>query len=137
MDQTPILTITPVYAALLALFYLRLSIRVIKQRRSAKVSVGDGGNADLTRAMWVHANFAEYTPLALLLIAFNEAMGAPGLAVHLLCLMLVTGRGLHFLGIRSAEAPMQYRRNGMMLTFATLALGALGILALTAIRLTG
>ncbi len=137
MDPTLILTITPVYAALLAIFYLRLSIRVIKQRRSAKVSVGDGGNPDLTRAMRVHANFAEYAPLALLLIAFNEALGAPALTVHVLCLMLLAGRGLHFLGIRSAEAPMKYRRNGMMLTFGTLFLGALGILALTAMRMVG
>jgi uncharacterized membrane protein YecN with MAPEG domain len=27
----------------------------------------------------VHANFAEYAPLALLLIAFNEALGALGI----------------------------------------------------------
>lgn len=137
MDSTLILTITPVYAALLSLFYLRLSIRVIKLRLSEKVFIGDGGNTGLARAMRVHANFAEYTPLALLLIAFNEVLGAPFWAVHVLCVMLVAGWPLHFFGIRTAEAPMQCRKLGMMLTFATLAFSALNILALTAVRLMG
>jgi uncharacterized membrane protein YecN with MAPEG domain len=137
MSHTLILTITPVYAALLALFYLPLSIRVIKLRLSEKVSIGDGGNSDLARAARVHANFAEYAPLALLLIAFNEALGTPALAVHALGLMLLVGRVSHFLGIRTVEAPMHYRKLGMRLTFGTLALGAFGILALTGLRLAG
>jgi len=137
MDPALILTITPVYAALLAFFYLRLSIRVIKLRKGKKISIGDGGNQSLIRAMRVHANFAEYTPLALLLIVFNEALGAPPLAVHVLCVMLLVGRVSHFLGVRTAEAPMGFRRNGMMLTFWTLRAGALGILALTGLRLMG
>ena len=103
----------------------------------AKVSIGGGVDPDLARAMRVLANSTEYTPLALLLIAFNEALGAPALTVHGLCALRVVRRGVHFPGIRATEAPMRFRRNGMTLTFGTLALGALGILALTALRLLG
>ena len=65
--------ITALYAGLLAPLFLLLSVRVIRQRRGAKVAVrGDGGDAMLLRRMRVHANFAEYVPLALLLMALAE-----------------------------------------------------------------
>ena len=56
------------YAALLALLFVALSWRTIGLRRRYCVAVGDGGQPELLRAMRVHANFAEYVPLALLLI---------------------------------------------------------------------
>ena len=59
---------TPLYAALLGLIFVALSIRTIRLRRRYGVGVGDGNNTELQRAARVHANFAEYVPLALLLI---------------------------------------------------------------------
>ena len=52
------MTVTPVYAAVPGLIFLALSIRTISMRRRHRVAVGDGGNAELRRAMRVHANFA-------------------------------------------------------------------------------
>ena len=40
----------------------------------------------------VHANFAEYVPLALLLLAFVEIQQFAAVIVYALCLMLVAGR---------------------------------------------
>ena len=62
------LTLTPIYAGILTLIYIALSIRVIAGRRAAKARIGDGGDILLQRRLRVHANFAEYIPLALLLM---------------------------------------------------------------------
>ncbi|MGZ9080482.1 MAG: MAPEG family protein, partial [Burkholderiales bacterium] len=58
--------VTPLYAALLGLWLLVLSLRVVQQRRAARVSLGDGGNTALQRAIRAQGNFVEYVPLALL-----------------------------------------------------------------------
>ena len=39
----PIPTILPIYAALLALFFVYLSLRIIRQRHSLKIGLGDAG----------------------------------------------------------------------------------------------
>nr|WP_323893986.1 MAPEG family protein [Aeromonas allosaccharophila] len=77
------MTILPVYAALLALLFVLLSIRTIRTRHSRRVALGHGDDPAMLRAMRVHANFAEYVPLALLLIYFVEASSQtpPGLSI--------------------------------------------------------
>jgi uncharacterized membrane protein YecN with MAPEG domain len=60
------------YAGLLALWLVVLSLRVIQARRAARVSLGDGGNRALQRAIRGQANFAEYVPIALLLLLILE-----------------------------------------------------------------
>lgn len=64
--------IWPIYAALLGIVFLLLSIRTLRLRRRLRIAVGDGGSVLMLRAMRVHGNFAEYVPLALLLIAGTE-----------------------------------------------------------------
>ena len=71
------MTVTPIYATILGLLFIALSVRTIRMRRKHRVAVGDGNNSELRRAMRVHANFAEYVPLALLLIFFVELDGTP------------------------------------------------------------
>lgn len=70
------------YAGLLALLFVVLSLRTLLMRRRLRIAVGDGGNPALLRAMRVHANSAEYVPLTLLLIALVESAGARPLYVH-------------------------------------------------------
>ena len=123
------LPITPLYAALLTLLYLRLSLNVIRARNQFRVALGSGGNAALERAQRVHGNFAEYAPLALLLIAMAELRGAPWPLVHALGLTLLTWRGLHAYGVSRTPETMRYRVRGMQLTFAALAAAAGLILA--------
>lgn len=62
----------PIYASLLALFYVYLSARTIGLRRIAKISIGDGGDESFLRAIRMHANFSEYAPLTLVLLAFVD-----------------------------------------------------------------
>jgi uncharacterized membrane protein YecN with MAPEG domain len=66
------------------------------------VSLGDGGDPQQLVAFRRRANFAEWVPMALILIAILELNGAPPLAVHLLGIGLVVARIAHPLG-RNAE----------------------------------
>lgn len=91
--------ITAFYAGLLALLFILLSARVIRRRRRAKVAVGDGGDTMLLRHMRVHANFAEYVPMCLLLMALAESMQTWAWFPHLTGTVLLAGRLLHAYGV--------------------------------------
>jgi uncharacterized membrane protein YecN with MAPEG domain len=122
------LAIVPVYAALLALLFVMLSLAVVRQRRSGRVAIGTAGDRELERRVRVHGNFAEYTPLALLLLAMAEIRGAPGLLLHGLCLCLLLGRASHAWGVSHLDEDLRFRVAGMVATFATLIAAALTIL---------
>lgn len=109
--------IWPMYAALLAILFLVLSIRIILLRRNLGIALGHGSDPKMLRAMRVHANFAEYVPLCLLLIAGSELMHAPAILVHGLGVTLVVGRVLHAYGVSRAREIMMLRVVGMVSTF--------------------
>lgn len=121
------MTATPLYAALLALLFIALSVRTIRLRRRHRIAVGDGNNPELRRAMRVHANFAEYAPLALLLVYFVETGGAPALLVHAFGIALLAGRMLHAWGVSQPREDFRYRVSGMVLTFGVIAAAGLTI----------
>jgi uncharacterized membrane protein YecN with MAPEG domain len=50
---------TALYAALLALFYIVMSFKVVGKRRKYQVGIGSNGEMELERAIRVHGNFAE------------------------------------------------------------------------------
>lgn len=112
--------VTPLYAALLGLIFVALSIRTIGLRRRHRVGIGDGKNIQLQRATRVHANFAEYVPLALLLVYFVETGGAASLRIHILCIALLCGRLLHAYGVSQPRENYRYRTAGMVLTFSVI-----------------
>lgn len=122
------MTVTPVYATLLGLLFIALSLRTIRLRRRHQVAVGDGNNSELRRAMRVHANFAEYVPLALLLVYFVEHDGATMLLVHALGCALLAGRLLHAWGVSQPRENFCYRVTGMVLTFGVILVAGLTIL---------
>lgn len=125
------LTITMFYAGLLGLLFLMLAFRVVSLRRSLKVGLGSGGHETLDRAVRVHANFAEYVPLALLLLALVEAGTAlPAWAVHLLGLVLLFGRLIHgILGLNRNSGYSAGRFWGTCLTWLMMAVAALALIA--------
>ena len=120
--------VSPVYAALLGLIFIGLSVNAIKARRRFQIAVGDGGNDEMLRAARVHGNFAEYAPLALLLIFMLEMQTVPPLLIHALCTALVLGRLSHAFGVRKVKEDLRFRIFGMVLTFVTLAATALALL---------
>lgn len=118
------LLVTSVTASVLGLLLVKLSINVIGYRRNLKITVGDGGNDLLYRASRAQANLAEYAPIGLILLACLELNGAPLWLTVLAASLLVVGRFLHPIGIKSAEAPWQPRVFGMVLTFTSLLVSA-------------
>ncbi|MFA5949544.1 MAG: MAPEG family protein [Hyphomicrobium sp.] len=125
--------ITAFYASLLAFLFLWLSVRVVAARREARVEIGVGESADLLRRARVHANFAEYVPIALILMALAESGKAPLPVVHVIGVVLVAGRAVHAYGL--SQRTLKLRVAGMMLTFAAIAIGALACLASGALRI--
>jgi uncharacterized membrane protein YecN with MAPEG domain len=122
------LIIVPAYAGVLTFLFVALSVRVIVQRRSRRVAIGHGGHSDLERIMRVQANFAEYVPLALLLLAFAELQGRPNWLLHGLCVALVVGRLLHSYGLSQVKEDYRLRAAGMTLTFVVMITAALSAL---------
>ena len=122
------LKVIPIYAALLAFFYVYLSARTIGVRRKAKISIGDGGDDEMLRAIRMHANFSEYAPITLILLAFVDLQGGPIWLLHSLGVLFVIARLSHAYGIRSVQAPGKFRVAGMVGTFTTIAVSAAWLL---------
>ncbi len=109
--------LTATYAALLALIFAGLSVRTLRLRRKLGVGIGDGGDAQLTKAARAHANFAEYTPIGLILIYLLETVAAATTMVHLYGVLLILGRSVHAYGISQLEENYRFRVAGMACTF--------------------
>ncbi len=122
------LTITPIYAALLGGIYLILAWRVITYRIGKQVNIGDEGDQRLLRRMRVHGNAAEYIPIGVLFLMIAELMGTPAIALHIVGLAFLTGRGLHAYGMSAKEQNFTFRKIGMILTLLTLALLSISLL---------
>jgi len=120
--------VTMISAGLLGLLLIVLGARVVAIRLRGKVSLGDGGNAVLLARIRAHGNCAEWAPIGLILLFLAEQAYGGTWFVIALALMLVTGRLLHPFGLRSLKVNVA-RSLGMVLTWASLALMALLLLA--------
>ena len=123
--------ILPIYAALLAVLFVFLSVRTIRARRSLRIGIGHAENPVMLRAMRVHANFAEYVPLTLLLIYFVESAAARPLLVHALGVALLVGRLSHAFGVSREPEDFRFRVFGMVLTFTVILVCAAYIFAVS------
>jgi uncharacterized membrane protein YecN with MAPEG domain len=122
------MTIVSLYAALLALLFVYLSVRTARMRKNLRVAVGDGGNTLMLRATRVHANFAEYVPLSLVLIFFVETGAAQAWFVHGLGATLLAGRALHAWGVSKEREKLMFRVAGMLMTMLVMIAAAVFIL---------
>jgi len=87
------------YTALLGLLLIALSINVVMARRRYRVGLGVGTEEGMQQAVRVQANFAEYVPLAVVLLILSEVTLMPTAAVHVAGIALVTSRLLHAWGL--------------------------------------
>jgi uncharacterized protein len=120
--------ITPYYAALLALIYVALSFRVIRLRQVLRVSLGDGKDKQLKRAIRVHGNFSEYVPFALIMIYFVEIQSQNTLLVHGLCNAFILARLAHIYGVSQIKEKLIFRIFGLFITGCVLSISAIAIL---------
>jgi uncharacterized membrane protein YecN with MAPEG domain len=117
-------TVTPLYAGALALWFMVLSVKVVQARVGpGNPSLGDGGDPKVLRLMRGHANFAEYVPLILVLMGLLELNGLPKWALHGLGATLLAGRLLHGYALSFTQGFVFGRSAGIALTLLPLLAG--------------
>jgi uncharacterized membrane protein YecN with MAPEG domain len=120
------MVVTPIYAGLLAILFFILSMRVVAVR--GRVSLGDGGDTVVLRRMRGHANFAEYVPFILLMMAFLELSNYSAYLLHALGATLLVARLLHGYALSFTQQFKFGRFWGTFLTFNVML--ACGVLCL-------
>jgi uncharacterized protein len=108
--------VLPIYAALLGLLFLYLSVRTIGLRRRLKIGIGASQSEEMLRAMRVHSNFAEYVPLSLLLSYLVEVQGGHPLLVHAMGVTLLVGRAVHAYDVSQMNEQFVFRVSGMVMS---------------------
>jgi len=115
--------VTPLYAGLLTVWFVLLSVRVVDLRRRG-IIFGDNGDVGVIRIVRAQANFAEYVPLALLMMGFLESGRHSIYVLHALGIALVIARLLHGLGLSFGWRTRFGRVAGAAITFVVLLIEA-------------
>ena len=123
------LSITALYAGILALIFVALAINVTRHRVKFRVALGDGGNPAMLRMIRMHANAAEYIPFAVVLMALYEFNGGWHTALHIIGIVLIVARVLQSWNMWTTENAGFGRRAGQSLTW--LSIVALALLNLS------
>ena len=119
---------TAIYTAVLGLLAAVLTVNVIINRVGAKVDAGDGGVASLAQAIRAHANFAEQTPIGVLLVGLVEAFGYRTQIVLGLGGVLLLARLLSAWSLNRSLGQTFGRQGGASLTILLTAISAVLIL---------
>jgi uncharacterized membrane protein YecN with MAPEG domain len=126
--------ITALYASLLSLWFVFLSMRVIALRGNpmfAFLILGASPNEMLERAVRAHGNLAEYAPIMLILLYLLETL--PGTSVtpttlHVLGGSFLLGRLMHGVCFGFMMSSMPLRIGGTALTLFPLIAAAARLL---------
>lgn len=111
------------FAALLAFMCVGLALNVVRFRYKHQLPLGVHEDHDMVRAVRAHANFTEYAPFGLAMIALVALVGGSSLLVTALGALLVIARVSHAYSILIAEArnkTFRWRMLGMICTFGVL-----------------
>lgn len=93
------LQITLTMAGAAAILHIWLSLRVSGLRRPLKIGFGDGGNEMLLRRMRAHANFAENTPIFLIVLGVLELAIGGNLILWTAGILFILARIAHAFGM--------------------------------------
>jgi uncharacterized membrane protein YecN with MAPEG domain len=118
-----ILPVTLATASALTLVYFGIVFRVMQSRVKGKVSIGDGGDPDMLMRMRTQANFVEYVPLMLILMALLELSGVSRTVLAYAGGAFVLFRIMHAVGM-PRPVPNIYRAVGATLTLVLMLAGA-------------
>ena len=114
------LPVSLTFAGALALVALWLAFRVSKVRMKAEVMIGDGGHPLLLARMRAQANFVEYTPFVLILMALIEMAGGSAWGLRGVGVLYVIARVLHAFGMDKTTPPAPLRGIGALVTWLVL-----------------
>lgn len=116
------------FVSLHIVLMLALAIRVVGHRRALKIGIGDGGDTRLARKVRAHANFIEYVPVALLMLALLELGGLGAMWLWALGGTLLLARVLHASGLSRHAGHSFGRFWGTVLTWlALVAMAGMGV----------
>lgn len=119
--------VSMITAGILGLLIVILGLRISALRRSARISMGDGGNPELAARIRAHGNCVETVPIALVLLFLAEqAYGRPWYIITL-AVILVVSRLVHPLGM-ALPSPNLPRVAGILGTWGVTVLLALLVL---------
>ncbi|MGJ3647571.1 MAPEG family protein [Sphingomonas sp. GlSt437] len=121
MVQLPIALTTAGAAAIINFW---IALRVGRARGAAKVSIGDGGNPQLIARMRAHANFVEYAPFVVILIALIEFTIGSALWLWIVSGVFLLGRVAHPFGMDGTPRARSFGTITTMLTLLGLGLYA-------------
>ena len=111
--------VTPLYAGLLTLCFLVLTVRVARVRQRG-IAFGDNGDANIASVVRAQASFAECVPLALLMMGFLEVTRFSIYLLHALGLTLLVARLVHGAALSFGWQLRFGRVTGSTLTFMVL-----------------
>jgi uncharacterized membrane protein YecN with MAPEG domain len=109
--------VTTLYAGLLGLLYLALAYLVVRGRQRHRINLGIGAEGQIERQVRVHANFAEYAPIFLILLLLAELAAASPWLLHGAGAGFVIARLGHAQGLASAAGVSRGRFWGTALTW--------------------
>jgi uncharacterized membrane protein YecN with MAPEG domain len=117
MDVTASAHAAALWAGLLILLMLVLSLLVVRQRAKHEVMLGDDGVPELARASRAFGNAAEYAPAGIAALAVLTLVQAPPLVLHIVGAVLFIGRVAHAIGLSLTGGPSPGRIVGMIATW--------------------
>ena len=109
--------ITSLFAGLLTLMMVPLSLQISLRRAGLKTAFGDADDETLRRRIRAHGNFVEYVPVGLIALGLVEWNDGPPLFVWGLGVALLLARLLHSYGMLYTSTP-NFRGAAMLLQHA-------------------
>lgn len=123
--MTPI-TAAAIYIGLNILILFFLACRVVGRRRSARVSLGTGGDGELEQRVRAHGNAAEYIPAVMLGLFVLASIGVQVWLIHAIGAAFTLGRVLHGIGLSGNVLPA--RMLGTILTWLGMLATGIGLI---------
>ena len=117
------------WCGLLILLLITLSGLVVRQRQRLRVGYGDGESPELMGASRAFGNATEYAPAAMAGLALMAMVSAAPWLIHLVGATFMLGRIIHAFGLCSSVGATRSRIAGMMLTYVSLLVLAVVLIA--------
>ena len=122
------LPVTALFAAILVLWIVFLTFKVVGFRRGKRVSLGAGDDVLGERLIRAHGNATETIPIFLIMLGLAEGLQSPAWLLYALGVLFCLGRllhGIHFLKVREG---FRLRFWGMLSTLIATIVMALNLL---------
>jgi uncharacterized membrane protein YecN with MAPEG domain len=116
MPTLTIPAVSALTAGILIVLQMLLLLTVVLSRRSNRQSLGDGGNADMLRAIRRHGNLAENAAIFVVCAALLETLGESRTTMEILCGVFVLGRVSHAVGLSFVREVNVFRFVGTVAT---------------------